>query len=207
MGRDTGPKCKKCRREGEKLFLKGERCYTQSCPMSRRSSPPGERAKKHRPRRSQYQLHLREKQKTRRIYGIREKQFRNYVDWAKRQKGVTGEALLTLLERRFDNVVYRAGFASSRDQARQLITHGHFEVNGRATNVPSLLLKEGDTVSVKEGRRPRVKAILEANKSREAPSWLERNMDAMKFQTIAPPNLEETGYTIAANLIVEFYSR
>ncbi len=207
MGRDTGPKCKKCRREGEKLFLKGERCYTQSCPMSRRSSPPGERAKKHRPRRSQYQLHLREKQKTRRIYGIREKQFRNYVDWAKRQKGVTGEALLTLLERRFDNVVYRAGFASSRDQARQLITHGHFEVNGRATNVPSLLLKEGDTVSVKEGKRPRVKAILEANKSREAPSWLERNMEAMKFQTIAPPNLEETGYTIAANLIVEFYSR
>ncbi len=207
MGRDTGPKCKKCRREGEKLFLKGERCYTQSCPMSRRSSPPGERAKKHRPRRSQYQLHLREKQKTRRIYGVREKQFRNYVDWAKRQKGVTGEALLTLLERRFDNAVYRAGFASSRDQARQLITHGHFEVNGRATNVPSLLLKEGDTVSVKEGRRPRVKAILEANKSREAPSWLERNMDAMKFQTIAPPNLEETGYTIAANLIVEFYSR
>ncbi len=207
MGRDTGPKCKKCRREGEKLFLKGERCYTQSCPMSRRSSPPGERAKKHRPRRSQYQLHLREKQKTRRIYGVREKQFRNYVDWAKRQKGVTGEALLTLLERRFDNVVYRAGFASSRDQARQLITHGHFEVNGRATNVPSLLLKEGDTVSVKEGKRPRVKAILEANKSREAPSWLERNMEAMKFQTIAPPNLEETGYTIAANLIVEFYSR
>jgi len=207
MGRDTGPKCKKCRREGEKLFLKGERCYTQSCPMSRRSSPPGERAKKHRPRRSQYQLHLREKQKTRRIYGIREKQFRNYVDWAKRQKGVTGEALLTLLECRFDNVVYRAGFASSRDQARQLITHGHFEVNGRATNVPSLLLKEGDTVSVKEGKRPRVKAILEANKSREAPSWLERNMEAMKFQTIAPPNLEETGYTIAANLIVEFYSR
>jgi len=175
--------------------------------MSRRSSPPGERAKKHRPRRSQYQLHLREKQKTRRIYGIREKQFRNYVDWAKRQKGVTGEALLTLLECRFDNVVYRAGFASSRDQARQLITHGHFEVNGRATNVPSLLLKEGDTVSVKEGKRPRVKAILEANKSREAPSWLERNMEAMKFQTIAPPNLEETGYTIAANLIVEFYSR
>jgi len=207
MGRDTGPKCKKCRREGEKLFLKGERCYTQSCSMSRRSSPPGERAKKHRPRRSQYQLHLREKQKTRRIYGIREKQFRNYVDWAKRQKGVTGEALLTLLECRFDNVVYRAGFASSRDQARQLITHGHFEVNGRATNVPSLLLKEGDTVSVKEGKRPRVKAILEANKSREAPSWLERNMEAMKFQTIAPPNLEETGYTIAANLIVEFYSR
>lgn len=207
MGRDTGPKCKKCRREGEKLFLKGERCYTQSCPMSRRSSPPGERAKKHRPRRSQYQLHLREKQKARRIYGVREKQFRNYVTWAKGQKGVTGEALLTLLERRLDNLVYRAGFASSRDQARQMITHGHFEVNGRATNVPSVLLREGDTVTVKEGRRARVKGILDTNKDREAPSWLERNIDAMKFQAIAPPNLEETGYTIAANLIVEFYSR
>ena len=207
MGRDTGPKCKKCRREGEKLFLKGERCYTQSCPMSRRSSPPGERAKKHRPRRSQYQLHLREKQKARRIYGVRERQFRSYVDWAKRQKGVTGEALLKLLERRLDNLVYRAGFASSRDQARQMITHGHFEVNGRATNVPSVLLREGDTVAVKEGRRARVKAILDANKDRETPSWLEKNTDAMKFQTIAAPNLEETGYTIAANLIVEFYSR
>ncbi|HHR86251.1 30S ribosomal protein S4 [Candidatus Bipolaricaulota bacterium] len=207
MGRDTGPKCKKCRREGEKLFLKGERCYTQSCPMSRRSSPPGERAKKHRPRRSQYQLHLREKQKARRIYGVRERQFRSYVDWAKRQKGVTGEALLKLLERRLDNVVYRAGFASSRDQARQMITHGHFEVNGRATNVPSVLLREGDTVAVKEGRRARVKGILDANKDRETPSWLEKNADAMKFQTIATPNLEETGYTIAANLIVEFYSR
>ncbi len=207
MGRDTGPKCRKCRREGEKLFLKGERCYTQSCPMSGRSSTPGERAKKHRPRRSQYQLHLREKQKTRRIYGIREKQFRNYVDWAKSQKGVTGEALLTLLERRLDNMVYRAGFASSRDQARQLITHGHFDLNGRATNVPSLLVREGDIVSVKEGRRPRVKAILEANKDKEAASWLERDLEAMKFQAIAPPNLEETGYTIAPNLIVEFYSR
>jgi len=207
MGRDTGPKCKKCRREGEKLFLKGERCYTQSCPMSGRSSPPGERAKKHRPRRSQYQLHLREKQKTRRIYGIRENQFRSYVAWAKRQKGVTGEALLTLLERRFDNAVYRAGFASSRDQARQMITHGHFELNGRATNVPSVLLREGDTVAVKEGRRARLKGILDLNKKREAPSWLERNVDAMKFQTIASPKPEETGYTIAANLIVEFYSR
>jgi len=126
MGRDTGPKCKKCRREGEKLFLKGERCYTQSCPMSRRSSPPGERPRKHRTRRSQYLLHLREKQKVRRIYGVRERQFRNYVMQAKQQKGVTGDALLTLLERRFDNVLYRAGFAASRDQARQFITHGHF---------------------------------------------------------------------------------
>ncbi len=207
MGRDTGPKCKKCRREGEKLFLKGDRCYTQSCPMASRSYPPGERAKKHRSRRSQYQLHLREKQKARRIYGVRERQFHSYVAWAKRQKGVTGEALLTLLERRLDNSLYRVGFASSRDQARQMITHGHIELNGRATNIPSVLLSSGDTVAVKEARRARVKGILESNSKRETPSWLERDLEAMKFQAIAPPNLEETGYTIAANLIVEFYSR
>jgi len=152
-------------------------------------------------------LHLREKQKARRIYGVRERQFRSYVAWAKRQKGVTGEALLTLLERRLDNTVYRAGFATSRDQARQLITHGHIELNGRATNIPSVLLRSGDTVTVKEARRARVKGILESSGKREAPSWLERDLEAMKFQTIAPPNLEETGYTIAANLIVEFYSR
>ncbi len=207
MGRDTGPKCKKCRREGEKLFLKGERCYTQSCPMSRRSSPPGERPRKHRTRRSQYLLHLREKQKVRRIYGVRERQFRNYVMQAKQQKGVTGDALLTLLERRFDNVLYRAGFAASRDQARQFITHGHFQLNGRPSNIPSILLSEGDTVEVKEGKRARLKAILETNKGRELPRWLEKNLDAMKFQAIALPNLEETGYSIAANLIVEYYSR
>ena len=207
MGRDTGPKCKRCRREGEKLFLKGERCYTQSCPLSRRSSPPGERPRKHRTRRSQYLLHLREKQKVRRIYGLRERQFRNYVMQAKRQKGVTGDALLMLLERRFDNVLYRAGFAASRDQARQFITHGHFQLNGHPSNIPSILLNEGDTVEVKEGKRARLKAILDANKGRELPRWLEKNLDAMKFQAIALPNLEETGYSIATNLIVEYYSR
>ncbi len=207
MGRDTGPKCKKCRREGEKLFLKGERCYTQSCPLARRANPPGERPKKHRPRRSQYLLHLREKQKARRIYGLGERQFRNYVEQAKRKKGVTGEALLTLLERRLDNTVYRAGFASSRSQARQMIVHGHFQLNDRAVNVPSILVREGDVIAVKEGRRDKVKTIIEANKDREIPSWIERNLEAMKAQVIAPPNLEETGYNIAANLIVEFYSR
>jgi small subunit ribosomal protein S4 len=207
MGRDTGPKCRKCRREGEKLFLKGDRCYTSSCPVGRRTTPPGERPKKRRSRRSQYQLHLREKQKARRTYGVRESQFRTYVAQAKRRKGATGEALLTLLERRFDNAVYRAGFAASRAQARQLITHGHFQLNGRSTNVPSALLREGDLVAVKEGRQARLKAIVEANKDRETPSWVEKNAEKMTFQTIASPNLEETGYSIAANLIVEFYSR
>ena len=207
MGRETGGKCKQCRREGEKLFLKGERCYTRSCGVTRKSKPPGEGPKRRRPRRSQYQLHLRAKQKARRIYGIRERQFRNYVAMAKRKKGVTGEALLTLLERRMDNMVYRAGLASSRQQARQMITHGHFELNGRATNVPSVLLREGDLVAVKEGRRERVKGIVEAAVDRDAPAWLERNADTMRFQVLAMPNVELTGQNIEANLIVEFYSR
>ncbi len=207
MGRDTGPKCRKCRREEEKLFIKGDRCYTQRCPLSQRSSPPGERPKKRRTRRSQYLLHLREKQKARRIYGVREKQFRKYFAQAKQAKGITGEVLLMLLERRFDNALYRAGFASSRDQARQMITHGHLQLNGRGANVPSILLREGDTVAVKEGRHTRVKGILEANKGRGVPSWLEKNLEKMTFQTIASPNLEETGYSIAVNLIVEWYSR
>ncbi len=209
MGRDVGPKCKKCRREGEKLFLKGERCYSRSCPLSgsRRVSPPGEGPKKRRPRRSQYQIHLREKQKARRIYGVRERQFRNYVASAKRKKGVTGEALLELLERRMDNLVYRAGFASSRQQARQMITHGHFLLNDRPTNIPSTILRDGDVVAVKETRRDRVKGIVEANKDREVPAWLEKNGEAMKFQVIAKPDVEKMGLNIAAHLIVEFYSR
>jgi len=207
MGRDTGPKCKQCRREGEKLFLKGDRCYSRSCAVSRRASPPGEGPKKRRPRRSQYQLHLRAKQKARRIYGIRESQFRIYVDHAKGVKGATGNALLAMLEQRLDNMVYRAGFASSRQQARQLVVHGHFAVNGRSSNVPSILLREGDVVSVKSERREKVKAIVEANQDREVPSWVERNSDAMKFQMLALPDVSQMGLDIAANLIVEFYSR
>ncbi len=207
MGRDTKAKCKKCRREGEKLFLKGDRCYTQSCAVTRRNAPPGERPRRRRHRRSQYLLHLREKQKARRIYGVREAQFRNYVVQAKRRKGVTGEALLTLLEQRFDNTLYRAGFAASRAQARQLIGHGHFQINGRGVSVPSVQLREGNIVAVKEGRRDRVKGIVQANKDREIPSWLEKNSETMQFQVMAPPNLEEAGLTIATDLIVEFYSR
>ncbi|MFC2105080.1 30S ribosomal protein S4 [Candidatus Bipolaricaulota bacterium] len=207
MGRDTGGKCKQCRREGEKLFLKGDRCYSRSCAMSSRSRPPGEGPKKRRPRRSQYQLHLREKQKARRIYGVRERQFRNYMAEAKRKKGVTGEALLILLERRFDNLVYRAGFASSRQQARQMIVHGHFELNGRSSDVPSMLIRDGDVVTIKEARRSRLKAIVEANQGRELPAWLEKNADAMKFQLVSTPSVEQIGLSIATNLIVEFYSR
>jgi small subunit ribosomal protein S4 len=207
MGRDTGPKCKLCRREGEKLFLKGDRCYSRSCAVSRRANPPGEGPKKRRPRRSQYLLHLRAKQKARRIYGLRESQFRIYVARAKSVKGATGNALLSMLEQRLDNMVYRAGFASSRQQARQLIVHGHFALNGRASNVPSILLRGGDIVSVKQERREKVKAIVEANQDREVPAWVERNSDAMRFQMLGLPNVEQMGLDISANLIVEFYSR
>jgi len=207
MGRDTGPKCKQCRREGEKLFLKGDRCYSRSCAVSRRANPPGEGPKKRRPRRSQYQLHLRAKQKARRIYGIRESQFRIYVARAKSVKGATGNALLSILEQRLDNMVYRAGFASSRQQARQLIVHGHFAVNGRPSNVPSILLREGDIVSVKEERRAKVQPIVDVNKDREVPTWVERNVDALRFQMLAMPSVEQMGLDISTNLIVEFYSR
>lgn len=207
MGRYTNPKCRLCRREGEKLFLKGDRCYTRSCALSGNASLPGERAKKRRSRMSQYRVQLREKQKVRRIYGVGERQFRNYLEQAKRKKGITGDILLAILEKRLDNIVYRCGFASSRAQARQLIVHGHFGRNGRSLDIPSTILDEGDTIAVKKGRRDRVKDIVEANKERQIPNWMEKNLEAMECQMVAPPNVEEIGYTIATNLIVEFYSR
>ena len=207
MGRDTGPKCRKCRREGEKLFLKGERCYTRKCPMSGRSSPPGEWPKRRRPRKSQYQIHLRAKQKAKRIYGLKERQFRNCVEQAKKRKGVTGETLLNLLERRLDNAVYRVGFASSRAQARQIVAHGHLQVNGRPIDVASATLGEGDVVAVKEAHRERMKSLLETNKDRETPAWLEKDLEGMSFEVVTQPDVEQIGQSIAANLIVEFYSR
>jgi len=141
------------------------------------------------------------------MFGVRERQFRSYVAEAKRKKGVTGEALLILLERRMDNMVYRAGLASSRQQARQMIVHGHFELNGRGTNVPSVLLRTGDVVSVKQGRKSRVKGIVEANKGRDVPAWIEANNEAMTFSLISWPSAEQARLTISANLIVEYYSR
>jgi len=175
--------------------------------VSRRASPPGEGPKKRRPRKSQYQLHLRAKQKARRIYGIRESQFRVYVARAKSVKGATGQALLSMLEQRLDNMVYRAGFASSRQQARQLVVHGHFALNGRSSNVPSILLRGGDIVSVKPERREKLKSIVGANQDREVPAWVERNGDAMRFQMLGLPNVAQMGLDISTNLIVEFYSR
>jgi len=141
------------------------------------------------------------------MFGVRERQFRSYVAEAKRKKGVTGEALLILLERRMDNMVYRAGLASSRQQARQMIVHGHFELNGRGTNVPSVLLRAGDVVSVKQGRKSRLKGVVEANKGRDVPAWIEANREAMTFSLISWPSAEQARLTISANLIVEYYSR
>lgn len=205
MGRYIGPRCRLCRREGEKLFLKGERCYTPACAIERRNKIPG---MARRPRKlSDYGQHLREKQKAMRIYRLRERQFRNYVDLAKRLPGVTGEQLLILLERRLDNVVYRAGLASSRDQARQLITHGHFTVNGRSLDIPSYLVREGDEIVFKESARskPGIKQLLETNSKHKVPSWLER-LDA-GVRVMAPPQVDELEQTIQLNLIVEYYSR
>ncbi len=207
MGRDRGLKCRQCRREEEKLFLKGDRCYTPKCSIEKRAKPPGEQPQRWRSRKSPYSIRLREKQKLRRIYGIREKQFRNYVLSAKQGKGVTGDALLSILERRLDSVLYRSGFAASRTQARQLVSHGHFEINGRRMDIPSYLVKESDTISVKESRLSRVKEIAEANKERTTPRWIEKDDASLKIQVVGRPGTEDVDYTIAVDQIIKFYSR
>lgn len=207
MGRDRGLKCRQCRREEDKLFLKGDRCYTPKCSIEKRANPPGEQSKRWRSRKSPYLIRLREKQKLRRIYGIRERQFRNYVLSAKQGKGVAGDALLSILERRLDSVLYRSGFAASRTQARQLVSHGHFEINGRRMNIPSYLVKENDMVSVKESRLSRVKEIAAANKERTTPHWIEKDDARLKLQVARLPGTEDVNYTIAFDRIIEFYSR
>lgn len=208
MGRDIGPKCKICRREGEKLFLKGERCYTDKCAMERKSYPPGESGRS-RSRRSQYRVHLREKQKARRIYRVREEQFKRYVDKAKKKMGATGQFLLELLERRLDNVLYRARFTSSRDQARQIVNHGHVEVNNESLDVPSYSVKEGDIIRLKESSKAKqgIKEILQANEDGEAPAWLAVDREKYQISVERAPDPEEVEQKIKTNLIVEFYSR
>ncbi|MCR4404643.1 MAG: 30S ribosomal protein S4 [Candidatus Acetothermia bacterium] len=209
MGRDTEAKCRACRREGEKLFLKGLKCYTDKCPVERRSGPPGMRGRRRFGKASQYAIHLREKQKARRIYRLREEQFRRYVELAKKKKGVTGDYLIQLLERRLDNVVYRAGFANSRNQARQLIRHGHFSVNDRKVDIPSYLTKEGDVIALQEGSLGKrgIKELLAAMAEQKGslPSWLER-LDG-QVRVVSAPDPAEVEQTIQANLIVEYYSR
>lgn len=208
MARYTGAVCKLCRREGTKLYLKGERCYTNKCAVDRRPYAPGQHGQR-RKKLSEYGLQLREKQKARRIYGILEKQFQNYYVEAARQKGVTGENLLRLIERRLDNVVYRLGFAASRKEARQLVRHGHFTVNGRKVNIPSYLIRIGDEIAVKDGSKdsPKFKELMELAASKTPPAWLEVDVENLRGRVLAYPNREDIDTAIEEHLIVELYSK
>ncbi|MFO7717764.1 MAG: 30S ribosomal protein S4 [Thermodesulfobacteriota bacterium] len=208
MARYTESKCRLCRREGEKLFLKGDRCYTDKCAFERRAYPPGQHGRM-RKKPSDYAVQLREKQKVRRLYGILENQFRNYFTKAESQKGVTGTNLLRLLETRLDNVVYRLGFANSREQARQLVRHGHFELNGRRVNIPSLQVREGDSIQVRERSR-KVPAFQEAQEviaRRGCPEWIEVDSTQFKGSIKALPQREDITFPINEQLIVELYSK
>lgn len=208
MARYTGPSCRLCRRENIELFLKGERCYTDKCAIKRRNYPPGQHGQA-RVKVSAYGVQLREKQKVRRIYGILEKQFRSYFEEADRMKGVTGENLLFLLERRLDNAVYRLGFASSRTEARTLVRHGHFQVNGRKVNIPSFLVRSGDVIEVREKSRniTCINDSLEAVVRRGVPQWLELDKDARKGVVKTFPTREDITTPIQEQLIVELYSK
>jgi small subunit ribosomal protein S4 len=206
MARDTSPQCKQCRREGQKLFLKGERCLTDKCGVERRSYPPGEHGRA-RVRASEYRNQLREKQKTRRYYQLLEKQFRHYYAKAARQPGVTGENLLRLLERRFDNVLVRLGFAASRRQARQLISHGHWLVNGRRVNIPSYQVRPDDVITI----RPDAKAADVVRSATEltaaVPPWLQADHDALTAKVLRLPERTEIETPVQEQLIVELYSK
>lgn len=212
MAKYRGPVCKLCRREGEKLFLKGQRCFTPKCAFERRSYPPGEHGKDSQFRRrrvSDYSRQLREKQKTRRVYGITERQFRRYYRTALQERGMTGENLLRLLERRLDNVVFRLGYAESRAQARTLVTHGHFNVNGRRTDIPSMLVREGDEIEVREGSRKRTyfKQLPEIAESKTIPDWLERDITILFGKIVKMPERMDVDANLNEQLIIEFYSR
>jgi small subunit ribosomal protein S4 len=206
MARSLGPKCKQCRREGMKLFLKGERCLTEKCAVERRSYPPGEHGRG-RIKQSEYLLQLREKQKARRYYGILEKQFRNYYEKAAKASGITGEALLRMLETRLDNVVYRLGFAASRAQARQIIRHGHFQVNGRRVNIPSYQVKPNDVVSLKHGS-PVEQVVRDATDlTASVASWLQADHDNLTGKVLKLPERTDIDTPVQEQLIVELYSK
>ncbi|GAB4280069.1 MAG: 30S ribosomal protein S4 [Coriobacteriia bacterium] len=208
MARHTGADCKLCRREEMKLFLKGDRCYSDKCAVERRPYPPGQRAQR-RPKESQYRIQLREKQRAKRIYGVLEKQFRNYYELASRQKGITGENLLRLLESRLDNVVYRLGFAASRDEARQLVRHGHFLVNGKRVDIPSYRVREGDVVSVHEKAKDFsvIKAAIISAAKVEVPGWLEVDVENLKGTVLSLPTRDQIDLPVREQLIVELYSK
>jgi len=208
MARYTGSVCRLCRREGAKLFLKGSRCYTKKCSFERRPTPPGQHGVRRR-KMGEFGIQLREKQKMRRVYGVLERQFRNYYREAESTTGVTGEALLQRLETRLDNVVFRLGFAASRAQARQLVAHGHFAVNGTATNVPSYSLKPGDRVEVRESRRGReaFKIVKETLKAHTAPDWLSLDAAKLAGSVASVPRRDQMPLDLAEQLVVEYYSR
>ena len=208
MARYTGPVCRLCRREKTKLFLKGTRCESPKCPIEKGRPPPGQHGRG-RVRESEYLLQLREKQKAKRFYGILEKQFRSYYTEAARSKGITGEELLRICETRLDNVVYRAGLAMNRPMARQLVSHGHFEVNGRKVNIPSFRVKEGDVVTVK-GRSQKIGRIIENTsyaEGREIPDWLGSNLKQMTVEVRALPERTQMDVPVQEQLIVEYYSK
>lgn len=208
MARYTGPACKLCRREGKKLFLKGDRCYTGKCALERRSYAPGQHGQ-NRKKTSEYGLQLRAKQSARRYYGISEGQFHKYFLMAERKEGVTGTNLLQLCESRLDNIVYTAGFASSRAQARQLVNHAHFTVNGTKVDVPSYLVKAGDVIAVKDTSKStdEFKTLVESNASRTIPKWIDADAQAMTAKVVALPEREEIATPVEEHLIVEFYSK
>ncbi len=208
MARYTHSVCRLCRRENIKLFLKGERCYTEKCAFDRRAYPPGQHGQS-RKKTSDYGLQLREKQKVKRLYGLLENQFRNTFKEADRRKGITGEVLLQLLERRLDNTVYRLGFANSRNEARQLVRHNHFLVNQQKVNIPSFLVKPGDVISVREKSRNvlRIQESLEGVARRGVPQWLELEKEQMRGTVKALPSREDITLPIQEKLIVELYSK
>jgi small subunit ribosomal protein S4 len=205
MSRDREPACKKCRRQGVKLFLKGERCHTMKCAIEKRNFPPGIRGMKR--RLSEYGVRLREKQKLRHFYGVTEKSMRIYFAESVRQKGVTGHNLLQLFERRLDNLVFKAGITPSRKEARQLIRHNHFQLNGRKNNIPSTLVKEGDVLSLKNVERDFSKIRFELVKEHKFPDWIEYNEKSKTFTVKHLPSFEEIVSPVDVQLIVEYYSR
>jgi small subunit ribosomal protein S4 len=206
MARDLGPKCRICRREGMKLFLKGERCLTEKCALERRSYPPGEHGRG-RIKQSEYLLQLREKQKARRYYGLLEKQFRNYYEKASKQQGITGEVLLRMLELRLDNVVYRLGFAASRSQARQLVRHGHFQVNGRRVNIPSFQVRPDQIISVRPGSSAEQVIRDATDLTASVAPWLQADHDNLTGKVLRAPERTEIDTPVQEQLIVELYSK
>ena len=208
MARYTGPACKLCRREGTKLFLKGERCTSGKCALDRRSTAPGQHGAATKKQR-EYGIQLREKQKTKRYYGVQEKQFKSYFAEADRVEGMTGENLIKLIERRLDNVVYRMGMAESRKEARQLVLHEHFELNGKKVNIPSILVSAGDVVAVRENFRgsAKCKSLVEALQTKNAPKWLDVDKTNLTAKVVALPARDDVDFEINEQHIVEFYSK